>query len=115
MAIGLLAISRGLGASLSTLSALQRRDRFLAVANSTLQQLGAEAQQAPPLPLNRRHGLCDGVADCEWELTSESFNPPALGLSGDVLRLVTLSVHRRVGAPGRFALRVVWPAEWVAE
>ena len=115
MAIGLVAISRGLGVSLSTLSALQRRDHFLSVAESTLAQLAAEAQQAPPLPFARRHGSCEEGTDCEWELTSESFTPTALHLPGDVLRLVTLSVHRSSGAPGQFSLRVVWPADWVAE
>ena len=116
MAIGLVAISRGLGTSLSTLASLQRRDAFLSVAESTLQQLSAEAQQAPPLPTARRRGTCEEVSrDCEWELTSEPFNPPALELPGDVLRLVTLLVRRSQGPSGSFSLRAVWPADWVAE
>ena len=117
IAVGLVAISRGLGSSLSALASLQRRGAFLSVAESTLQQLRAEAQQAPPLPSARRRGSCgdDVRSDCEWELTSEPFNPPALELPGDVLRLVTVSVHRSQGSSGRVRLQAVWPADWLGE
>ena len=116
MAIGLVAISRGLGTSLSTLSALQRRDTFLSLAESMLQQLRAEAQQSPPLSPAGRRGDCGEVSqDCEWELTSESFAPPELELQTGLLRLVTLSVHRSQTRSGSVRLQAVWPAEWLGE
>ena len=116
IAVGLVAITRGLGSSLATLASLQRRDAFLSVAESTLQQLRAEAQQNPSLLSNHHHGTCESVSsDCEWELTSVSFNPPELDAPANALQLVTLTVRRSQGPSSSVSVRMVWPGNWLTE
>ena len=116
IAIGLVAITRGLGTSLSVLASLQRRDAFLAVADSTLQQLRVEAQAHPPLPFSRRRGTCESVSrGCEWALTFDAFTPTAFDVPSDALRLVTLTVRRNQESSGSVSLRMVWPGDWIGE
>ena len=116
MAIGLVAITRGLGASLSALSSLQRRDTYLSIAESTFQTLRAEAQDAPPLPSHRRHGSCgEAAVECEWELAHEPFSPPELDLPADAMRLVTLTVRSTQGRRGIVRLQALWPSDWLTE
>ena len=71
IAVGLVFISRGMGASLKALSALQQYDRLLRLAESQLNVLQGQAQAGASVVAPR--GTFEGAdQDIEWELALEN-------------------------------------------
>lgn len=108
--VGLVFISRGLATNVKQLSTLQQYDRLLQLAESTLAELEAQAQQAPPL--TARVGEYESPNDAyQWALEAHVLDVE--GLEPQTVEQVSVTVSRRDGRPPVVRLRTVWPAAWI--
>lgn len=108
--VGLVFISRGLAGNVKQLSTIQQYDHVLQLAESTLAELAARAQQQPPLPMRTdRYAPPDQAY--EWTLEVE---PMAVeGLQPEAMSQVSLIVGRHDGRPPVVRLRTVWSSAWL--
>ena len=112
IAVGLVFISGGIGASLRALTRLQQADRRLRLAAMTLDQAEVEAQAF--------HGRAERVscfdppdAAYRWDL---AVAPAQVSIDGETVPVsaVTLTVSGDGRERGATRLHTVWPAEWTA-
>ena len=109
IAVGLVFISRGMGASLKALSALQQYDRLLRLAESQLNVLQGQGQAG--VPVVAPHGTFEGAnQDIEWELAVENVQSKEIPQAmWPALCEVTVSVHPVHTPTPVVRLATLWP------
>ncbi len=115
IAIGLVLISQSLAGNLKAVSRIQQYHRLLRLAQSTLDQLEAEAQQFRGLA--RHAGVFDAPDNqYRWNVTIDPVQ--SRDIPDEILPsvlAVTLTVTRSDIAAPFVRLNTVWPADWLAE
>ncbi len=118
LAIGLIAITQGIGSSLRSLATIQRYEIFLRLAESKLAEFEVQAPQyaqaTPPQKLPRS-GLFDGSYNAyQWKLSEAPISSPNIPTAvSDAVRLVTLAVSPKDSGQPQVRLQTIWPIEWL--
>ena len=112
--IGLVLISRGIGASLRTLSYLQQKDRARQIAEALLNGIEVQAQEVG-VPGTLTGRIDASPEPFQWVLTTTPADPSLPEDVVDVMRVVTLSVGRENSSASLVRLQTMWPSSWIKE
>ena len=109
IAVGLVAVSRGLSGQLQALRSLEAREAALAAAGGTLLEWESRGLADRPLPAEAA-GNVAGAAGTSWSVRAA---PTAMDATGVAASVVALTVTR--SGPPRAAARLApaWPLSWI--
>ncbi len=112
LAIGLIAITQGIGSSLRSLAAIQRYETLLRLAESQLAELEVQAQGSQKHPANGPWQPLGNTS--QWKLSQEKLSSPNIPQAvSDAVRLVTLTVSPQDAEQPHVSLQTIWPKEWI--
>ena len=114
IAIGLVAVTRGMSASLTTLTRLQQYDHLLRLAESKLHELEVLAPQGQAIQAQEQSFDAPDQA-YRWTVRVRPVSLQSAGVPDDTVRAVDLMASAADHPTPVVALHVLWPKEWVKE
>ena len=109
IAVGLVMVTRAVASSLSGVGRLEAIGQLMPMAQSQLDRLEADAQQAPLTSL--QGNLPDPSSAYRWKLEPSAFEVDTI--TKGAMCAMTLTIERPQGPPN-YRLKTVWPSTWLA-